>query len=65
LKIKAFFVVYPPELENDIIASVSEFIIKEIKREVSEAVFVALVLDEATDIDGSSDIICNEIRDQE
>jgi hypothetical protein len=38
-----------PEIQNDIIASVSECMIKEIKREVSEAVLFSLVLDEATD----------------
>jgi hypothetical protein len=39
-----------PEIQNDIIASVFEYTMKEIKREVSEAVFVALIPDEATDI---------------
>jgi hypothetical protein len=39
-----------PEIPNNIIASVSKFMVREIKREVSETVFVSLIVDEATDI---------------
>jgi hypothetical protein len=39
-----------PEIQNDIIASVSECMAREIKREVSETAFVSLIVDEATDI---------------
>lgn len=39
-----------PQIQNDIIDSVSKYMELEIKREVSEAPFVAIILDEATDI---------------
>jgi hypothetical protein len=38
------------EIQNDIIVSVSECMVREIKREVSETAFVSSVVDEATDI---------------
>jgi hypothetical protein len=39
-----------PEIQNDILASVSECVVREIKREVSETALVSLIVDEATDI---------------
>jgi hypothetical protein len=37
-----------PEIQNELITSVSECMMNEIKKEVSEAEFVALTVDEAT-----------------
>jgi predicted LPLAT superfamily acyltransferase len=39
-----------PETQNELIASVSEYMMTEIKEEVSEAEFVALIIDEAINI---------------
>jgi hypothetical protein len=39
-----------PEIQNDITASVSECMVREIKREVSETAFVSSIVDGATDI---------------
>ena len=39
-----------PQIQNDIIASISKYMELEIKKEVSGAPFVAIILDEATDI---------------
>jgi hypothetical protein len=48
-----------PEIQNDIIASVSECMAREVRREVSETAFVSLIVDE------SSGLICTEVYVQE
>jgi hypothetical protein len=45
-----------PEIQNDITASVSECMVREIKGEVSEPAFVSLIVDEATDISMKSQV---------
>ena len=38
-----------PEIQNELIASVSDYVMTEIKKEVAEAEFIAVIIDAATD----------------
>lgn len=44
------------DIQNDIISSISEYMYREIKKDVSQAPFVAVILDEATDISTKSQL---------
>ncbi|KAJ4426223.1 hypothetical protein ANN_27034 [Periplaneta americana] len=44
------------DIQNDIISSISEYMYREIKKDVSQAPFVAVILDETTDISTKSQL---------